>query len=520
MGNSDESSGFKASTPQEVDKVVATARKTFRSGRTKDIIWRKDQLRQLYRMIDENHAEIVDAVLHDFSKPRHESMLSEVAMNLNHIAYTLKYLDSWVKPDYPEKGLTEMGSDLYVRKEPFGVCLIIAPWNYPFDLILKPLTSAIAAGNAAVCKPSELTPHCAMLLADLVPRYLDPEAVFVVNGGVKETTLLLEKRWDHITYTGSTTVGKIVMAAASKFVTPVVLELGGKSPVIIDGSLTAADMATVGKRLGGFKFFNDGQTCIAPDYVLCPPHLVAPLADNVSKYVESAYGADPSTSPDLAKIINKSHTRRIGRLIDKQVAVSGTVVASGGVWDEKTSYVSPTILTGVRGDGPIMSGEIFGPVLPIVEVDGVDSAIDFVLDRERPLALYIFSKDKSFIGKILDQVTSGGVVVNDSVLHGAIDSAPFGGIGASGQGMLHGKYGFDSYSHHRTVLHRPLNWVSTKMDDLGGRFPPYSDQATDQAIGMLKKPLPRPSRFPQWLISISVAVTGVFFGIFGYARGK
>ncbi|KAJ3344229.1 hypothetical protein HDU93_000019 [Gonapodya sp. JEL0774] len=506
MTTTGDASGFRATPINELDKIISTARATFDSGRTKSLKWRKEQLRALYRLIDENSKAIIAAVQKDFKKPTTEA--------------------AWAKPDYPEKGLTETGAELSVHKEPFGVCLIIAPWNYPFDLIFKPLTSALAAGNAAVLKPSELTPNAAMLIAQLVPKYLDREAIFVVNGGVKETTALLEKRFDHITYTGSTTVGKIIMAAAAKYLTPVVLELGGKSPVIIDPALTPLDIARAAKRLVGTKFFNAGQTCIAPDYVLCPPHLLQPLVAEVRQNVLDFFGTDPSSSPDLARIVNRSHTRRIGALIDQQKVQPGSFLVTGGKWDEEKCFIEPTIIAGVKKDGPLMSQEIFGPVLPILECAGVDAAIDFVKAGERPLALYVFTKNKATAAKVHQSAVSGSVVVNDATYQYASDSAPFGvkvsfmnvngeGIGNSGMGSLHGKYGFLAYTHNKTVLEKPLDWFSEKMDGFTGRFPPYNEKNLATLESLAKRKLPAEGSL---LVKVAGLVMVAAVGVAFYAR--
>ncbi|KXS22136.1 aldehyde dehydrogenase [Gonapodya prolifera JEL478] len=480
-------STFRATPIEDFDKIISTARSTFLSGRTKSLVWRKQQLRALYKLIDENSRAIVAALQRDLNKPTTEAT---VILDLNHIVFCLENLDKWAKPDYPEKGITEIGAGLSVVHEPYGVCLIIAPWNYPFDLVFKPLTSALAAGNVAVLKPSEITPNAATLIAELVPKYLDREAIFVVNGGVKETTALLEKKFDHCTYTGSTAVGKIIMAAAAKHLTPVVLELGGKSPVVLDPKLTPAELTRAAKRLVNTKFFNAGQTCIAPDYVLCPPALLQPLSAAVRDIVSTYFGSDPSTSPDLARIVNKNHTRRIGQLIDQQRAQPGAIVITGGKWDESRCYIEPTIIAGVKKDGPLMSQEIFGPALPILECADVDAAIKFIREGERPLALYVFTSDSRVAEKVHNACVSGSVVINDATYQYAIDSAPFGGIGHSGMGSLHGKYGFLAYTHSKTVLEKPLTWFSEKMDELTGRFPPYNPKNLESLESLAKKKLP------------------------------
>ncbi|KXS19496.1 aldehyde dehydrogenase family 3 member B1 [Gonapodya prolifera JEL478] len=495
----------RATPIEDIEKYLNTARLTFNSGRSKPIAWRKQQLRALYRLIDENRDKIVDALQKDFRKPTTEATV--LMSGLNHIVYCLENLPNWMKPEYPKKGLSEFGADLSINHEPFGVCLIIAPWNYPFELVFKPLTSAIAAGNVAVLKPSEITVNAANVITELIPMYLDNEAFFVVNGGVPETTALLERKFDHITYTGSTAVGKIIMSHAAKHLTPVILELGGKSPVVIDPKLSSADVARVCRRLVATKFFNAGQTCVAPDYVLCPPHLMEPLTTAIRENVLKYFGEDASQSPDFARIVNTNHTRRIGGLIDRQKVTPGSVVITGGKWDEATRYVEPTVIAGVRGDGPLMEQEIFGPALPIVQCAGIDEAIEFIRDgpHARPLALYVFTKDKATADQVHGSAVSGSVVINDATFQYAADSAPFGGIGASGMGTLHGKYGFMAYTHHKTVLAKPLTWFADHTDDFIGRFPPYSQKSLNALEKVAERRLPSEKNMVSTLLSVAAA---------------
>jgi len=317
-------------------------------------------------------------------------------------------LEDWTKPVKPSVTLPYMVDDCRIVQDPLGVVLIIGAWNYPFQLVLVGLVGAIAAGNAVVLKPSEVSPHSAQAMADAVAKYLDPQAVRVVNGAVEETTLLLEQRFDHILYTGSSHVGKIIMGAAAKHLTPVTLELGGKSPCIVDGN---SDLDVVGRRVAWGRFVNAGQTCIAPDYVLALPGVEDKLVASIRKALREFYGEDPQKSPHYGRIVNKAHFNRLCKII------TGNVV--GGKTDEADLYIEPTILKGCTGESPAMRDEIFGPILPIVNVGSIDEAIAFINGREKPLALYVFSRDAAKCQKVADLTSSGGFIANDTLMHAA-----------------------------------------------------------------------------------------------------
>ncbi|NXA50852.1 AL3A2 dehydrogenase, partial [Nothocercus julius] len=331
-----------------------------------------------------------------------------------------------------------------------------------------------AAGNAVVVKPSEVSEHTARLVADLLPKYLDPDLYPVVTGGVAETTELLTHRFDHILYTGSTAVGKIVMAAASKHLTPVTLELGGKSPCYIDKD---CDLAVACRRITWGKYLNCGQTCIAPDYVLCEPSIQAQVVENIKATLQEFYGDDVKSSPDYERIINKRHFQRVLALLE------GQKIAHGGESDEASCFIAPTILTDVSPEAKVMQEEIFGPILPIVPVKSVDEAIEFINSREKPLALYVFSNNKQLINRVISETTSGGVTANDVVMHFFLPSLPFGGVGHSGMGAYHGQHTFDTFSHHRSCLIKDL-----KMERVNKlRYPPGSQKKVDWAKFFLLK---------------------------------
>ena len=441
---------------------VQAARDAFDRGATRPVAWRRATLEHLRDLITQREERLLDALAADFGKPRPEAWLTEVGFTVSDIEHTLANLPLWMRPEkVPTPVAFKPGKSEIVR-EPVGVTCVIAPWNYPVQLLLLPMVAAIAAGNAVVGKPSELAPNTATELTDLLLALDDP-AVTVVEGGVAETTELLAQRFDHILYTGNSRVARIVMRAAAEHLTPVTLELGGKSPAIVSRN---ANVKVAAKRIAWGKFVNAGQTCIAPDYVLVerPVHdeLVAAIGEAITEF----YGADPQASADFARIVNEPHFHRIEKLLD-----SGTV-AVGGQTDADTRYIAPTVLTGVTMDDPVMGEEIFGPVLPVIAVDSLEDATRLVNEGsargDKPLALYTFSEHDADNEAIVDGTTSGGVCVNGTLLHISNPNLPFGGIGESGMGAYHGKSGFDTFSHHRSVHSR-----STRLDP-SLMYPPYT----------------------------------------------
>jgi aldehyde dehydrogenase (NAD+) len=420
----------------------------FRTGRTKPVEWRVTQLRNLRAMLTENTPQLAAALHADLGKSATEAQRTEIGFTVREIDHTLAHLDDWLRPE-PAPVPDHLGANAraWTQYDPLGVVLVIAPWNYPAQLLLTPLLGALAAGNAVVVKPSELAPATSAVLARLLRTYLDPEAVAVVEGGVPETTALLAERFDHIFYTGNGTVGRIVMRAAAEHLTPVTLELGGKSPAFVDRD---ADLKVVADRLAAGKFLNAGQTCVAPDYVLTDPATAAALEPELVRAVESLYGTDPAASPEYGRIVNERHFDRLSGLLD-----SGRVVL-GGSGDRASKYLAPTVLADVDPASPVMSEEIFGPVLPIVTVPGLDEAIGFINDRDKPLALYVFTESDDTRRRIAAETSSGGLGLGLPLAHLTVSDLPFGGVGESGTGNYHGRYSLETFSHRKAVLEKPL----------------------------------------------------------------
>lgn len=444
-----------------MNTVVETLRATFDSGRTRPLEWRRKQLEQMIAMLEENEQQFLAALREDLGKPAVEGFITDIAFVTSEIRSMIKHLRAWTRPERVGTPLVALPARSKLVPEPLGVVLVIAPWNYPIQLLLVPAASAIAAGNAVVMKPSEVSSATSRALAALVPKYLDPTAVSLVEGGVPETTELLAQRFDHIFYTGNGTVGRIVMTAAAKHLTPVTLELGGKSPVIIDAS---ANLRVAARRVAWGKWVNAGQTCIAPDYVLVEQSVAAAFVDEVAKAATDFYGSDAQASDSYGRIVSPRHFDRLVSLM------SGGTVAVGGQSDASSRYIAPTVLVDVDMDSNLMAEEIFGPLLPVVSVPSVREAVRFVRSRPHPLALYVFSENKGVVNEVLEQTTAGGVTVNGTILHITNPNLPFGGIGESGMGGYHGKSGVRLFQHMKPVLTR-----STRMDP-SLAYPPYTER--------------------------------------------
>ena len=454
-------------------RTVDELRSAFERGVTKPLAWRLDQLRALRRMLTDRSAEFEDALLADLAKSPTESQIAELGFVVGEIDHTLKHLRRWLRP----RRVSVPGALLPARAstmlEPVGVVLVIAPWNYPVQLLLAPLVGALAAGNAVVLKPSELAPATSAAMARLIPLYLDPRAVAVVEGGVEDTTDLLAQRWDHIFYTGNGRVGRIVAAAAVENLTPVTLELGGKSPVYVDATV---DIAAAARRIAWGKFMNAGQTCVAPDYVLAERSIVPRLADALRDAVRDLYGDDPAQSPDYGRIVNDRQYERLTGMLG-----SGTA-AVGGDHDAETRYLAPTVLTDVAPESPAMAEEIFGPILPILPVDGLDDAIRFIRAGDKPLALYVFTSSATARRRILTETSSGAVGFGVPAAHLAVAGLPFGGVGESGAGAYHGERSLRTFSHEKAVLSKPLS-----PDTMQLIYPPYTEAKDRFARGLLRK---------------------------------
>ncbi|MEU2946607.1 aldehyde dehydrogenase family protein [Nocardiopsis alba] len=434
-------------TTVDIPETVARLRGTFASGRTKPLAWRRAQLRALRRMLVEERPTLEKALQDDLGKSPLEAHTTEIGFVINEIDHTLKHLASWLRPERVSVPMALAPARARRVREPLGTVLVISPWNYPVNLALAPMVGALAAGNSVLLKPSELAPATSNALADLLPRYLDTEAVAVVEGGVPESTALLAERFDHIFYTGNSTVARIVMAAAVEHLTPVTLELGGKSPAIVEPGV---DLATVARRLAWGKFTNAGQTCVAPDYVLAIGDTAAGLQRELGAAITEMFGSDPRKSPDYGRVVNERHFDRLTALMD-----SGEVVV-GGSSDRADLYIAPTVLGGVSPDSPVMAEEIFGPILPIVEVADLDEAIAYVNDHEKPLALYGFTDSDVTKRRLTTETSSGAVGFGLPIAHLAVPDLPFGGVGESGMGAYHGKASIDVFSHTKSVLDKSL----------------------------------------------------------------
>ncbi len=444
----------------DVTALVEGLRRTFEAGRTRPAAWRKAQLRALDALLADREQVFLDALAADMGRARFEGWLAETSFVRNEIKHTLGHLAEWMKPARVPTTLANLPGRSFVMSEPYGVALIIGAWNYPVQLTLAPLVGAIAAGNAAVVKPSELSPHTAAALAEWIPKYLDESAIRVVVGGVAESQALLRERFDTIFFTGGERVGRIVMEAAARHLTPVTLELGGKSPCYVDRNV---DLAVTARRIVWGKFFNAGQTCIAPDYVLVHRDVEERFLERVAEEVRTFYGENPKASPDFARIVDDRHFQRLTSLLEGQEPVVG------GQADAEARYIAPTVLRGVRDEDPVMQEEIFGPILPVITVDDANDAIERIRKRPRPLALYVFSKDRRVQRRMLEQTSSGGVCINDVMAHVQVPELPFGGVGASGMGAYHGRASFDVFSHKKGVLHK-----GTRVDP-SLRYPPYDE---------------------------------------------
>ncbi|OXB69806.1 UNVERIFIED_CONTAM: hypothetical protein H355_009735 [Colinus virginianus] len=448
--------------------LVSHLRAAWLSGKTRPLEYRTAQLEALGRFLEEKKQDILEATALDMRKPSFEAYFSEILLCKNELNDTLNNLSHWMKDEHVDKNLVTQLDSAFIRKDPYGVVLIIAPWNYPIHLFFVPLIGAIAAGNCVVIKPSEIAKNTEKLVAEMLTCYLDSDCFAVVTAGVEETTRLLENKFDYIFFTGSPSVGRIVMSAAAKHLTPLTLELGGKNPCYVSNT---CDVQNVARRVAWGRFFNAGQTCVAPDYVLCSVEMQEKLMPALREAITEFYGPEPRNSPDFARIVGDKQFRRVRALL------SSGRVAIGGQTDEKERYVAPTVLADVQPSDPAMQEEIFGPILPIVVVANMDEAIEFINARPRPLAIYAFSSDSKEVNQVLERTSSGGFCGNDTLMHVTLTSLPFGGTGNSGLGKYHGKFTFDTFSHHRGCLHRNMGLEAINSP----RYPPY----TQQKLGLM-----------------------------------
>jgi aldehyde dehydrogenase (NAD+) len=453
-------SGRTASAQASVSDTVARLRASHETGRTKPLRWRLAQLRGLRALLTENGPLLEKALWEDLHKAPAEAQYAEIGFTVAELDGTLRKLRRWLRPTRVATPAALLPGSAQIVLEPLGVVAIIAPWNYPVQLTLAPAIGALAAGNAVVLKPSELAPATARAIAELVPRYLDPAAVAVVQGGVPETTELLAQKLDHIFYTGNGAVGRIVLEAAAKNLTTVTLELGGKSPTYVDDTV---DLDAAAARIAWGRFLNAGQTCIAPDYVLATAEVQARLGPLVAKWIQHYFGADPRQSPDYGRVVNDRHFERLSGLLG-----AGTLV-TGGAGDAAERYLAPTVLADVPRDAPVMQQEIFGPILPFVTVAGASDAIRYINANDKPLALYVFSEDARTRRRFVTETSSGAIGFGIPLGHISVHGLPFGGVGASGSGAYHGRRSLTAFSHEKAVLSKPL-----KPDTIQLVAPPYT----------------------------------------------
>ncbi|MEH2353502.1 aldehyde dehydrogenase [Nostoc sp.] len=440
-----------------IGNIIGTQRDFFQTGKTKDVNFRIEQLTTLKQAIIEHEQSIVEALKADLHKPEVETYLTEISV-IKDIDYAIKNIQNWSKPKKAAVSWDFFSYSAKIYPEPLGVVLIIGPWNYPFQLIISPLIGAIAAGNCAIIKPSEIASHTSDVIAKIIAKHFDPAYLAVVEGGVEASQKLLAEKFDHIFFTGGTAVGKIIMAAAAKYLTPVTLELGGKSPCIVD---TDINLEHTVRRITWGKFINAGQTCIAPDYLLVNKTIKKDLIDGLEKSLKEFYGDNPVNSPDYARIISQKHFERLVSFLK-----DGKVVI-GGENQPSERYIAPTLIDNVSLEDSVMQEEIFGPILPIIEYTDIAEAIALINSRPKPLALYLFSQDKNLQKRVLQETSSGGVCINDTVMQVGVSSLPFGGVGDSGIGNYHGKASFDTFSHNKSVLQNSF-WL-----DLKWRYAPY-----------------------------------------------
>lgn len=449
---------FDSKASGDIQDLLNSHRRFFRTGASRDVDFRIKALKRLKAAIKKREQAIYDSLSQDLYKPKFETYTSEIGMVYEDINLMVKQLKRWTTPQLANTGVTNFPARSYVYKEPFGVSLIIGAWNYPIQLTLVPLVGAIAAGNCAIVKPSELSPMTSAVIASIIAEAFEPEYVAVVEGGVEVSQALLEERFDFIFFTGSPRVGRIVYQAAARHLTPVVLELGGKSPCIVDHT---ANVKLAARRIAWGKFFNAGQSCVAPDYLLVDRRVKDALIREMKYSIQEFFGDDPQQSKDLSRIVSDRHFDRLVSMMD------GVKTLHGGRTDAEFRYVEPTLVEVEDPDHALMQEEIFGPILPFVTIDSLEEAIERVQDHPNPLALYIFSSRHANQQQVINSLNFGGGCINDTVAHVANNAIPFGGIGNSGIGNYHGRSSFDAFSHSKSVMHK-AGWPDVPL-----RYPPY-----------------------------------------------
>jgi aldehyde dehydrogenase (NAD+) len=445
-------------------KIINTINKQkifFENGKTLDINFRIEQLKILRKAIIEFQPTLFDALYKDLNKSNFESYATEVGFVLDEIRFVLKHLKKWSNPKKVKTPIVSQPGKSLIYSEPYGVSLIISPWNYPFQLLISPLIGAISAGNCAILKPSELAEHTSNITCQMIAKFFNNEYINVIEGGIDTNKFLLEQQWDFVFYTGSISVGKIVMSACSKFLTPFILELGGKNPTIITKD---ADLDKAAKKITWGKFINGGQTCIAPDYLLVHKSIKNKLIEYIKKYIIEFYGENPIESIDYAKIINKKHFDRLLSLLKK-----GNIIF-GGIDDDVNNKISPTLIDNININDPIMKEEIFGPLLPIIEFQKIQDVFNIIQYNPNPLAFYLFTNNKKTEKEVIKKIKAGGGSINDTLMHIVSPHMPFGGINTSGIGRYHGKASFEIFSNQKAIL-KKSNILDNPL-----RYPPYKDK--------------------------------------------
>ncbi len=444
---------------ERIDYLFDKQKKFFQTGATIPVSFRLNALKKLRACIERREADIVAALQADLGKSDYESYMCEIGMVLSELSYLLKHTKKLAQKRKVRTPLAQFSAKSYTIAEPYGNTLVMSPWNYPFLLTLDPVADAIAAGNTAIIKPSAYSPITAQLVSDIVAECFDEEYIAVVMGGREENAHLLEKKFDFVFFTGSQAVGKVVLRHTAEHLTPAVLELGGKSPVVVDSS---ADIPLAAKRIVFGKIINCGQTCVAPDYILCEKSVKEELVQELVKQIAAQLGEKPLENPDYGHMINRKHFDRVMGLIDP------SKVVCGGEGDAERLKISPTVMDNVMWEDAVMGEEIFGPILPVLTFERFDEVYDRLKDRQKPLALYLFSTDKAHIRLVTERISYGGGCINDTIIHLATDKMGFGGVGESGMGAYHGKVGFDAFSHEKSIVHKK-NWI-----DLPMRYQPYN----------------------------------------------
>jgi len=462
---SESKNGAAAAASLDIAVTVARLRKTFATGRTRDIEWRKQQLLQLQKLVEENEAAITATLAEDLGRKPFEAWFADTATTAAEARYAAKHVKKWMRRKYRLLELAQLPGRGWIEYEPYGTVLIIGAWNYPFYLTLGPAVGAIAAGNAVVLKPSEIAPASSRLMAELAPRYLDTDAIVVIEGDGAVSQELIAQGFDRVLFTGGTEIGRKVYEGAAPHLTPVTLELGGKSPVIVAED---ADIDVAAKRIAWIKLFNAGQTCVAPDYVLAD----AKIRDELVSKIGEAITKFETDEPRGMRIVNR---RQFDRLTDYLANTKGKVALGGGS-DTSGLRIQPTVVVNPDPDEPLMKNEIFGPILPVISVQSVDDAIRFVNSRPKPLSVYLFTKTRAIRERVIKEVPAGGMLVNHLAFQVGTAKLPFGGVGPSGMGAYHGRWGFEEFSHRKSVLTKP-----TRPDLSSFIYPPYTERAFKMA---------------------------------------